>query len=240
MNKESIYRIIGYHGEYSDNVKKALRKLLKENHPDHHGDKEVFKLINDVKKELETNQVSFKYLKENDKVKYADIDYDYCKKMIIKLEEEKKSLLKLVDKEKESIVSLSNDYRALYRHSINEASNFLKNDSQKLKEIKYLSICILIVLIIIFLMVIVTKNIIVFIIFGIMCFIFILIIEKYFNAFNEISKRSEIKLKKYVGLVDDIQENVEKKEKVSKEILDNERKIAKIENDLRFYNNLLK
>ena len=27
MNKESIYRIIGYHGDYNTAVKKAIRKL---------------------------------------------------------------------------------------------------------------------------------------------------------------------------------------------------------------------
>ena len=63
MNKDSIYRIIGYHGEYSDSVKKALKKLLKENHPDRNGNVEIFKIINEVKNELETDKVSFQYAK---------------------------------------------------------------------------------------------------------------------------------------------------------------------------------
>ena len=239
MNKESIYRIIGYHGEYTDSVKKAIRKLLKENHPDHHGDKEVFKLINEVKKELETDQVSFKY-HEDVVNKYDDIDIDYCNKMINELEKERTNLYKEINIKKEINGNLSNDYKNLYRKSIDEAGNLLKKDSEKLDEIKKLSILMLVILVITFIIAIIKRNIIVFIVFGIICFIFILIIEKYFVIFNEISKNSEKKVKKYVHLVDDIKENIEKKTEVSSEILELERKVKKVENDLRFYNNLLK
>ncbi len=88
MNKDSIYQIIGYQGEYNNNVKKALKKLLKDNHPDNHGDIKLFKLINEVKRELETNKVSYKYNDENAKNIINDIDYDFCKEMILKLEKE--------------------------------------------------------------------------------------------------------------------------------------------------------
>ena len=89
MNKESIYRIIGYHGEYNNNVKKAIRKLLKENHPDNNGDRRVFELINEVKKELEENRVSFDYKKIKSSIKKnEDIDYEYCYKMIDSISKE--------------------------------------------------------------------------------------------------------------------------------------------------------
>lgn len=239
MDKESIYRIIGYHGQYTENVKKAIRKLLKENHPDHHGDKEIFKLINEVKKELETNQVSFKY-HDNTVKKYDDIDIDYCKKMINKLEKERNFLYEDIKAKKEITGNLTNDYKNLYRKSIDEAGGLLRKDSKKLEEIKKLSIIMLVILLITFLFAIITRNTIIFVVFGIMCFIFILIIEKYFTIFHEISKNSEKKLKKYINLVDGIRDNIEKKTEISGEILELERKVKKVENDLRFYNNLLK
>ena len=239
MNKESIYRIIGYHGKYTDNVKKALRKLLKENHPDYHGDKEVFQLINEVKEELETNQVSFKS-KDNETKNYDDIDLDYCRKMISKLEKEKKTLINEINQKKEIVGKLSNDYKSLYRNSINEADKLLKVDSKKLKGIKNVSIIMLIVLVVSFIMAIVTQNIFVFILFGILCFIFILIIEKYFTAFYVIRQNSEKSLKKYVYIVNNIDKNIDQKSELLTIILELERKLKKVENDLRFYNNLLK
>ena len=51
MKKDSIYKLIGYNGEYNKNVKSKLRALLKKYHPDHNnGNDEVFKIINEVKK----------------------------------------------------------------------------------------------------------------------------------------------------------------------------------------------
>lgn len=240
MNKESIYRIIGYHGEYTDGVKKAIRKLLKENHPDYHGDKDIFKLINDVKKELETNQVSFKYYNNNVVNEYDDIDIEYCKKMIGKLEKEKKILSREINTKKEITRNLSDDYKKLYRKSVEEAGNLLKKDSKKIDKIKNISILMLIFLVITFILAIVTNKIIIFIIFGVMCFIFILIIEKYFAIFNEFSKKSEMKVKKYFHTVDEIRDNISKKTEVSSEVIKLERKVKKMENDLRFYRNLLK
>ena len=59
MNKESIYKIIGYNGEYNSSVKRAIRKLLKTNHPDNNGDRRIFELICEVKEELENNKVTY-------------------------------------------------------------------------------------------------------------------------------------------------------------------------------------
>ena len=79
MNKESIYIIIGYKGEYNTNVKKAIRKLLKDNHPDKKGNQKIFELINEVKEELENNKVSYSPKKSNNKInEIDDIDYNYC------------------------------------------------------------------------------------------------------------------------------------------------------------------
>ena len=88
MNKESIYKLIGYNGEYTANVKKAIRKLLKENHPDNNGNRKIFELISEVKKELEENKVSYNSQKTiNNSI--DDIDYDYCFDMIKTITKEK-------------------------------------------------------------------------------------------------------------------------------------------------------
>ena len=59
MTKEEIYAYLKYNGVYDSGVKRRLKKLIKQYHPDRNkGDDTVMKLINEVKKELETNSVS--------------------------------------------------------------------------------------------------------------------------------------------------------------------------------------
>ena len=242
MNKESIYKIIGYHGKYTDSVKKAIKKLLKENHPDHKGNEEIFKLVNEVKKELEENQVSFKWNDNELSNKYDDIDYDYCNLMIEKLKREKTILLKEKNEVNEQIIFLANEYRKKYRESINGAEMILnKNNYQKsLKKIKITSVIATIILIIIFIIAIIKNNIVIFITFGLGCFVTIIVIEKYFDFFHKLSIKSEGKISDYLKKMECIKKITSEKEILSKKLLNIERKINKIENDLRFYKNLLK
>ena len=61
MTKEEVYKYIKYNGIYDSGVKKRLKKLIKKYHPDlNNGDDAVMKVINEVKKELESNTVSIK------------------------------------------------------------------------------------------------------------------------------------------------------------------------------------
>ena len=242
MNKESIYRIIGYHGKYTDSVKKALKKLLKENHPDHNGDKEIFKLISDVKKELETNQVSFKCENIVDEMQYEDIDIDYCKSMIIKFEKEKDDLEKVLEEHNSELKKINGNYKELYLKSVKEAGKILEKgkSTKKLNEIKKISIILLMILIIMFVIAIIKNSIIIFICFGIICFITIMLTEKYFLYFHEVTQNSEKKVHQYVNTVNSIKEVMLQRQNKEKEILNVERKLKKVENDLRFYNNLLK
>lgn len=241
MNKESIYKIIGYHGKYSENVKKNLKKLLKENHPDHGGDKSIFKLLLDVKKELETKQVPFEYTKENNVKEYKDIDYKYCNEMIIKLAKEKEKIDKrIIEKSKEGY-EVANNYRIFYRNSINEASEILNyNNKNTIKRIKFLSIAMLIILLITFFLAVLKNNLVMFGLFGILCFITILIIYKYFLLVRNISLQNEKRLNKYINVIAKMKNVSEKQDNLLKEIKELERKKENIENDLRFYNNLLK
>ncbi len=242
MNKESIYRIIGYRGEYTNNVKKALRKLLKENHPDNKGNGEVFKLVNEVKKELENNKVSFKYDFDNKEIIYDDIDYDFCQLMINNLEKKKSELEDELKKKYEINNNLLSKYKDLYRQSIDKAGSLLNkdNDLKNLKNIKIISIILLIILVISFIYAIINNNLIIFIIFGIMCFISIILIKKYFMIFNEISSKSEKKVKRYIRVIEKMKNTSNDKDELNTEIIKLERSVKKIENDLRFYKNLLK
>ena len=242
MNKESIYKIIGYHGKYTDGVKKALKKLLKENHPDHKGNEEIFKLVNEVKKELENNQVSFKWNDNESINKYADIDYDYCNLMIEKLKRERSLLQQDKSEINEQMKILSNEYRERYRESIHGAEMILnKNDNLKtLKKIKLTSVIATIILIITFIVAVMQNNIVIFITFGLGCFVTIIVIEKYFDFFHKLSIKSEEKIADYLKKVDGIKNITTEQERLSKKLLNVERRINKIENDLRFYKNLLK
>ena len=72
MTKEEIYTYLKYNGVYDSGVKRRLKKLIKKYHPDlNNGDDTVMKLINEVKKELETNSVSVN-IDRNNKVKKSN------------------------------------------------------------------------------------------------------------------------------------------------------------------------
>ena len=72
MTKEEIYSYLKYNGVYDSGVKRRLKKLIKKYHPDlNNGDDTVMKLINEVKKELETNSVSVN-IDSNNKVKKSN------------------------------------------------------------------------------------------------------------------------------------------------------------------------
>ena len=241
-NKESIYKIIGYQGEYTNSVKKAIKKLLKDNHPDHNGNKDIFHLIMEVKKELDTNQVSFKYRNNREKEKFDDIDYDYCKEMIHKLEVEIQRLNDIKTSYNKEINKLKKDYQREYQNNLDEMDKVInkKTDSKKLKQIKDSTIFIAIILLLTFTVAIIKNNITVFIVFGILSFIMIIIIEKYFILVHEITKKHEKKVNLYINEIKGLNELTNNIQKIKDDCLKTEREVNKLENDLRFYINLLK
>ena len=243
MNKESIYRIIGYHGEYNAAVKKAIRKLLKENHPDNNGDRKVFELINEVKKELEENRVSFDYKKIKTKLKKdEDIDYSYCIKMMNSINDDIKAYTKELDIKKKELAGSISNYKGFYKDSIDLETYLLSNtkNMNKLNSIKSLSIVLLILAVITFIVSILTKNIIILGIFIVLALICVIIIHKAFFVMQKIAENNRSKIKKYVGVNGKLRNNQSEQEELKKEIHDIKKKITNLENDLRFYNNLLK
>lgn len=242
MNKDSIYRIIGYNGEYNANIKKAIRRLLKENHPDNNGDRKIFELINEVKKELEENRVSFDYKNNKSNIKInEDIDYEYCTNMIKTITNKKKLYTKDLESKKEELSEIINEYKSCYHDSIDLESYLLKNsvNMDKLKKIKIYCIITLILAIIVFFISIWTKLLVFFIIFVLLAFICVIIIHKAFYIMQRITENNRNKIKSYVGVNSKIRKNQAKQNELNQEIHDLKKKINNLDNDLRFYNNLL-
>ena len=102
MTKEEIYKYLKYNGVYDSSVKKRLKKLIKKYHPDlNNGDDTVMKVINEVKKELENNKVSFNKDNETSTVKSnhkSSVDVINITTLINKLNNEINSLNKKIEK----------------------------------------------------------------------------------------------------------------------------------------------
>ena len=244
MNKDDVYRIIGYHGEYTPNVKKAIRKLLKENHPDNKGTRDKFELINEVKNELENNKVPFKYQKKTtfkEKV-VDDIDYAYCHELIDTLTKKLKEYKDTNDKYNIKLNELEEEYRNIYRQSMDLELNLLSSsdEAKKIQSIKAFSIIMVIIIAITFIISIIKNNIFLLIVFAILTITCIIVIEKYFVLVNSMTRNNRKRIKEYVLINKSIHDNTRKQEELHSKILDLSKKITNIENDLRFYNNLLK
>ena len=242
MNKDSIYRIIGYNGEYNANVKKAIRKLLKENHPDNHGDRKKFELINEVKKELEENRVSYNYKNNKSSIKINDdIDYLYCAKMVDEIKEKITIYTNELNKKKEKINKYTKEYRDYYQDSINLETSLLDNSKKvsEIENIKKTSVVSLLLSLIAFLCALLTKNTIFYIIFIILVIVCIIVIHNAFNMMQNMSDNNHNKVNKYVGVNNKIRDNQDSQLKLKKEINELDRKIKILQNDLRFYHNII-
>lgn len=240
MNKNDVYRIIGYHGEYNADVKKALRKLLKENHPDNKGDRKKFELINEVKKELENGKVSYtekKIVKDKN-----NIDYDYCNKMINILKVKKNSLTEQINTKKELLNDSEREYETLYKKSLELENNLLVNSPyiKKIQKFKQLSIILIVLLLFVFALSIIKNSNILFIVFLLLALLSIFIVQRYMFLVHKINEMSKKRIESYLKVNIDLKKNMRKQNSVKKEIREIKRKLVSVENDLRFYRNLLK
>ena len=240
MNKNDVYKLIGYRGEYNANVKKAIRKLLKENHPDNKGDRKKFEIIQEVKKELESGKVSYT---EKDSFKVSkDIDYDYCLRKIDELKDKKDNLNNLMNNKKEILNKYADEYKNLYQTSLDIENNLLVNSPyiKKAQNIKTFSIILLILMIIVFSVSIINKGTILFVVFIILSIICILVVQRYLNYVHKMTESSKNRFKEYLKMNAKIRKNIHKQNDLKKEIYDIKKRINNVENDLRFYKNLLK
>ena len=100
MTKKDIYTYLKYNGIYDNSVKRRIKKLIKKYHPDlNNGDDTVMRLINEVKKELETNSVSINVDSNIKEMKYNknNIDIINITSIINKLNKELVSLNKKIE-----------------------------------------------------------------------------------------------------------------------------------------------
>ena len=234
MNKDNIYQIIGYRGEYNEKVKRSIRILLKQNHPDHNGDIKIFKLINEVKKELESNNVSYKYDKDKYKDDLCDIDYVYCNDMILKLKKKLYSLEKTINFTKDNIKKLNSEYNYLYHENSNkniELLNYEKDNNLNNIKLKY--IIIVIILIITFIIMIKDLNIYTLIVFLLTILVLILVIKK-------VNVKDDSEIENELSIIDSIEKSKILTKKYERELLILKEEKTKIKNDLRFYSNIVK
>lgn len=243
MNKDSIYKIIGYNGEYNNSVKKAIRKLLKENHPDNNGDRRIFELINEVKEELENNRVSYNYKKNNGSTQIDDdIDYLYCSKMVDQITKEKAIYEKSLNNKNEKLKKYIDEYKVNYRNNIDLESSLLSNNDlmNKLKNTKVLCIILLILAILTFIISVWKESILFLAIFTLLTIICVLTIQKTFYLIRKMTDVNKNKIKNYVTMNSSLRNNLRKQEELKQEINDINKIINNYENDLRFYDNILK
>jgi len=101
MTKKEIYKYLKYNGVYDSGVKRRLKKLIKQYHPDRNkGDDTVMKLINEVKKELESGNVSVNVDSNTSDVSYSNknsVDIINISSIISKLNKELVSLNKKIE-----------------------------------------------------------------------------------------------------------------------------------------------
>ncbi len=242
MNKENIYRIIGYTGEYTTSVKKAIRKLLKDNHPDNNGDRKIFELINEVKKELEENRVPIEFNKKKTNIpSIDDIDYSYCIKMMDELSKEKEEYLTKFEAKKKELSDSISEYNDYYHNSIDLETYLLSNSQyvEKLKSTKTLCIILLILAIITFTISVYTKKIIFLGIFVLITVICVLMVHKAFFTMQKITDNNRNKVKNYVGVNNKIRRNQNIQKVLKKELHELDRKVKSLENDIRFYDNII-
>ena len=240
MNKNDVYRIIGYHGEYNADVKKALRKLLKENHPDNKGDRKKFELINEVKKELENGKVSYiekKIVKDKN-----NIDYDFCNKMINDLKVKKNILTEQINTKKELLNISLREYETLYKESLELENNLLVNSPyiKKIQKFKQLSIILIVLLLFVFALSIIKNSNVFFGIFLLLVLICIFIVQRYMLLVHKINEMSKKRIESYLKVNSYLKKNMRKQNSIKKDIREIKRKLVNVENDLRFYRNLLK
>ena len=239
MNKQDIYKIIGYNGVYNNNVKKAIRKLLKENHPDNGGDVDKFKIINEVKKELENHKVSIVIDKTDTTKTIDDIDYSYCENRKKELNSKKNVLIKQLDNIKNDLKLNIMEYGILYNNSLDKEI-LLYNNDKKENHLMILICCIITMMILSLGLLIITKKNYLLLILGLLLLLLIMCIMVFFKKIKMNTLDKNEKLKNYFDTVNEIKISKKIKKELNNQKIELERKLNQINNDIRFYDNILK
>lgn len=245
MNKDSIYKLIGYAGEYNKEVKSKLRGLLKKYHPDHNqGKSEIFKLINEVKKELEGNQSKTKNKKETSK-KDTDSnneDFLYYEMKIQELSKQKEELEQKIKQKNKVIKEFTNNFCSLNENFIKNKEILYNNQDNLdyLKSFKEKYITYILSLIIAVTCYLIKRNIVFIGLVIIIVIILSLDVIKLYTKIKKINIDNNNYVNKNFELLKEIQTLKDKINHNKQTVLSLKRDLTQCENDIRFYQNRMK
>ena len=240
MTREEIIKELHYHGKYTNDVKKRLRKLLKKYHPDkNQKDKKTILLLYEIKKELENN--TLEYYEDSPINKEEN---NISKYYIYFLE----SMVKKLKKQKELVSKKIKELYKKWNHNIEEKNlkqeelgkvnlkvDLLQEEINHLSTFDKIDTYLFLFSILLIIMTIITKKI--ELLFGT---IIIMIIEMYHNYFRNTKYNQKLKeLKKAEKVSTKVQtefetiENQSIKYKMKEQELKKEE--SRINNDIQFY-----
>lgn len=240
MDRDSIYELIGYKGEYNKDVKSKLRNLLKKYHPDHkRGNIEYFKLINKVKDELENGKSFYKEKNKKENINTSNEDYDYYQNKIDVFQEERVLIIDKISNQKQKIIKLFDKYNALNNNIIenNQVLCNQKDNITYLKDFKNKYIIYLASIILIITLYLINKN------SWLLLLLIVIIIILSYNVINlylqikKITSLSNQYLLKNIQIIKEIETLKEKINDEKKRLLGLERQLNILDNDIRFYQN---
>ena len=144
-------------------------------------------------------------------------------------------------KKKDKLSKSVTDYKEFYRNSIDLETYLLSNSQYmgKLKNNKKTCVIVLILTIIAFILSILEKNLVFFVIFIILVIICVLMIHESFVIMQKITENHRNKVSSYVGVNAKLRSNKNTQDRLKEEINELNKKIKDMENDIRFYDNLL-
>jgi len=246
MNKDSIYKLIGYKGEYNKEVKANLRKLLKKYHPDHNkGQSETFKLINEVKKELEKNPhlkvKNSKEISENVQENITKEDIEYYQKRVIFLQEQNKIIENKILEKNNILIEISKKFNLLNEKLTNNNELLCENNDNVnyLKMFRKKYIVYILSFLIFIIGYLLTQNLFFILLIIIIIIVLSIDISKLYLSIKELTGKNNNYLLKNFELykeIDNMKNDIYNQKKI---ILGLEREIEKNNNDIRFYQNQL-
>lgn len=244
MNKDSIYKLIGYNGEYNKEIKNKIRNLLKKYHPDrNHGDDKTFKLVNEVKKEIENNS-KIKYQSDTTvkKEPKSNEDYQYYQLQINELSIKKEKMEQAISKQEKIINDFLNHYNKI-NEQFNKNQEMLCQNNDNINYLKkfkkrYIFYILFFLLFIILYFsskkpIFIINTIFIIILLSGDVFLLYLTIQKVSSNSNQYFIKNNLFLK-------ELEELKEKINLAKQEILNSKRELVKINNDIRFYQNRIK
>lgn len=246
MTKEEVYEYLNFQGIYDVNVKRRLKRLIKKYHPDlNNGDDTTIKIINEVKKELETGDFKF----EDKEIENQNNNYSFSSASY------KLSTINLINRLKKEVeqlnIRIESDYKDEFTllKSYNEIDKIYKQlllrikiankQITKLNKVNYVDKIIIALIVIISIILFLNFNLVIVIIMIIM-----FIIEIYYIMIRIKQKKSLhseiINIKKLSVDYEAEFENINNEiEKIKLEMFKKKQSSIRKREDIRFYERII-